>query len=248
VPGAAASSELLESARGGDEDAFAALVRPLRGELHARCRLMLRSPQDAEDALQETLLRAWRGLPRFEGRSSLRSWLYRIATNVSLSMIGRRRERALAIPAEGGHHASREAVDRLADEFRMRDLGPDELLVEDQDHSPEDRYERREGLELALVASLQHLTPKQRAALILSEALGFTAREAAELLGTTTAAVNSALQRARKVVDERLPERRQQPSLRVLGDEQLREVVERYVRAMEDGDVPAVAMILGGER
>jgi RNA polymerase sigma-70 factor (ECF subfamily) len=210
---------------------------------------MLRSPQDAEDALQETLLRAWRGLPRFEGRSSLRSWLYRIATNVCLGTIVRRRERAPAIPSGRGHRGSRDAVDRLGDEFHLPDLRTGELLaVEDQGNSPEDRYELRESLELALVASLQHLTPKQRAALILSEALGFTAREAAELLGTTTASVNSALQRARRVVDERLPERRQQPSLRALGDERLRVLVERYVRAMEDADVPAVAMMLGGRR
>jgi RNA polymerase sigma-70 factor (ECF subfamily) len=99
-----------------------------------------------------------------------------------------------------------------------------------------------------MVAAFQHLTRKQRAALVLSEALGFTGREAAELLGTTTASINSALQRARSAVDERFPERRHQPSLRTLGDERLREVVERYVSAMEDADVPAVAMLLGSER
>jgi RNA polymerase sigma-70 factor, ECF subfamily len=240
---------LSDSARAGDEDAFAALVQPLRGELHAHCRRLLKSSHDAEDALQETLLRAWRGLPGFEGRSSLRSWLYRIATNVCLSMIVGRQQRAPAIHPDRRASDPRPAAGELGAGFPPPEHPPDELVaVEDPRNSPEERYERREGLEQALVAALEHLTPKQRAALILSEALGFTGREAAELLGTTTASITSALQRARRVVAERLPERRRQPSLQALGNERLREVVERYVKAMEDADVSAMAVILGGER
>jgi RNA polymerase sigma-70 factor, ECF subfamily len=241
---------LLELARAGDEDAFAALARPLRNELHARCRHMLRSPHDADDALQETLLRAWRGLPGFQGRSSLRSWLYRIATTVCLSMLlARRRERAPGVHRERDASDLGDAAAASEDGRLLLEPGGAELsAVEDSRNSPVDRYERREGFEMALVAAFQHLTRKQRAALVLSEALGFTGREAAELLGTTTASINSALQRARRAVDERFPERRHQPSLRTLGDERLREVVERYVSAMEDADVPAVAMLLGSER
>ena len=211
--------ELLEAARGGDEDAFGRLVEPHRGELHAHCYRMLGSVHDAEDALQEALLRAWRGLPRFEGRSSLRSWLYTIATNTCLNAIEQRPKRVLPVdygPAADPHDGPGEP---LVESVWVEPYPDETLGLEDGYAAPEARYEQRESVELAFIAALQHLPANQRAVLILREVLGFSAREVAETLETTTASVNSALQRARAAVDERLPEQSQQATLRSLGDE-----------------------------
>jgi RNA polymerase sigma-70 factor (ECF subfamily) len=228
----------------GDEQAFAALVEPHRAELHAHCYRMLGSVYDADDALQETLLRAWRGLSRFEGRSSLRSWLYTIATNTSLTQISRRPKRVLPLdygPAADPH----DPPGRPAVESVWIEPYPDEQLgLADGLASPEARYEQREGIELAFVAALQHLAPSQRAVLILREVLGFSAKETADMLGTTVASVNSALQRARAAVQERVPERTQQATLRAIPDAELREFVERYVDAWERSDVDAFAAML----
>ena len=200
--------ELLEAARGGDEDAFGRLLEPYRGELHAHCYRMLGSVHDAEDALQEASLRAWRGLPRFEGRSSLRSWLYTIATNTCLNAIARRPKRVLPLdygPAADPHAAP--PGEPVIESVWVEPYPDERLGVEDGLASPEARYEQRESVELAFIAALQHLPATQRAVLILREVLGFSAREVADSLETTPASVNSALQRARKTVDERLPER-----------------------------------------
>ncbi len=236
--------ELLDAARGGDEDAFRRLVEPHRRELHAHCYRMLGSLHDAEDALQDTLLRAWRGLSRLEERTLLRPWLYKIATNVCLDAIARRPKRVLPVdygPAADPHDGPGEPVV----ESVWLEPYPDERLgLEDGFAAPEARYEQREGVELAFVAALQNLPATQRAALILREVLGFSAREAAELLDTTVASVNSALQRARKAVDERLPEQSQQATLRALGDERLAEIVDGYVEAWQRGDVEAVVGML----
>jgi RNA polymerase sigma-70 factor (ECF subfamily) len=239
--------ELLEAARQGDEDAFGRLVRPHRAELHAHCYRMLGSAADAEDALQEALLRAWRGLPRFEGRSSLRSWLYRIATNACLKAIERRPKRVLPIdyrPAADPHDGPGEP---LVESVWVEPYPDGTLGLEDGLAGPEARYEQRESVELAFVAALQHLPARQRAVLILREVLGFSAREVAEALETTPAAVDSALQRAHKAVDGRLPEQSQQATLRALGDERLREIVNGYVDAWERGDVDAVVAMLAEE-
>src|SRR6186997_1462960 len=211
--------ELLEAARGGDEDAYGRLVEPHRGELHAHCYRMLGSVHDAEDALQEALLRAWRGLPRFEGRSSLRSWLYRIATNTSLDAIQRRPKRVLPIdygPAADPHGGVGEPVV----ESVWIEPYPDETLsLEDGYASPDARYEQRESIELAFIAALQLLPANQRAVLILREVLGFSAQETADALETSVASVNSALQRARATIEKKTPEQTQQATLRELGDE-----------------------------
>src|SRR5947208_2994771 len=192
----------LSAARAGDEAAFASLVDPYRAELHAHCYRMLGSLHDAEDALQETLLRAWKGLARFEGRSSLRSWLYTIATNTSLNAIERRPKRVLPIdygPAADPH----EPPGRPVVESVWIEPYPDEILgIEDGYAAPEASYDQREAVELAFVAALQHLPANQRAALILREVLGFSAKEAADMLDTSVASINSALQRARAAVDE----------------------------------------------
>jgi RNA polymerase sigma-70 factor, ECF subfamily len=236
--------ELLEAARGGDEASYAALMERYRGELQAHCYRMLGSVHDAEDALQEALLRAWRGLARFEGRSSLRSWLYTIATNTCLNAIERRPKRVLPIdygPATDPH----DGIGLPPIESVWVEPFPDQGLgLEDGYAAPEARYEVRESVELAFVAALQELPANQRAALILREVLGFSAQEVAESLETSVPSVNSALQRARKTVDERLPERSQQATLRSLGDDRLREVVESYMDAMQRGDVDAVVAML----
>jgi RNA polymerase sigma-70 factor, ECF subfamily len=238
---------LLDTARAGDEQAFARLIEAYRGQLHAHCYRMLGSVHDAEDALQEVSLRAWRGLERFEGRSSLKSWLYTIATNTCLNQIERRPKRVLPVdyaPAADPHGGPGAPVV----ESVWVEPYPDELIgVEDELAGPEARYEQRESVELAFVAALQLLPANQRAVLILREVLGFSAQEVADALDTTVASVNSALQRARKAVEERAPAQTQQATLRELGDERVREIVERYVDAWERNDVDTVMEMLAGD-
>jgi RNA polymerase sigma-70 factor (ECF subfamily) len=200
---------------------FEAAVAPFRGELHAYCYRMLGSVHDADDALQDALLRAWRGMDRFEGRSSLRSWLYRIATNASLDLIERRPKRVLPIEAE-----------------------EESLWLEPYPDPVDASYEQRESVELAFVAAIQHLPGTQRAALLLRDVLGFRAREVASLLDTSEDAVNSALARARRVLRERTPERSQQETLQALGDDEVRALVERYTEALERGDVERIVALL----
>jgi RNA polymerase sigma-70 factor, ECF subfamily len=233
---ALSTSDLLTAAREGDENAFAALIEPHRRDLHAHCYRMLGSLQDAEDALQDALLRSWRGLDRFEGRASLRTWLHRIATNACLDLAKRRPQRVLPIdygPSSDPHD------------------GPGEPLIESVwvEPYPDEHvaYEQRESVELAFVAALQHLPASQRAVLILREVLGFSAREVADTLDSSVASVNSALQRARKAVDERLPAQSQQATVRTLGDQRLHELVDAYVDAWERGDVEAVAAMLADD-
>jgi RNA polymerase sigma-70 factor (ECF subfamily) len=234
--------ELLQAARRGDEGAYRKLVDAYRGELHVHCYRMLGSAHDAEDALQDTLLRAWRGLPRFEGRSSFRSWLYTIATNASLNLIARRPKKVL--PMDYGPETDPQVGLGLPPaESVWLEPYPDAAIA-DGYAAPDARYELRESVELAFVAALQHLPANQRAALILRDVLGFSAREVADALETTVASVNSALQRARKTVDEGVPERSQQETLRAIGDERLQEVVEGYMDAMHRGDVDAVVALL----
>jgi RNA polymerase sigma-70 factor (ECF subfamily) len=235
---------LLQSAREGDEGAYRQIVDRHRSELHAHCYRMLGSVHDADDALQETMLRAWRGLGRFEGRSSLRSWLYTIATNTCLNLIARRPKRVLPIdygPAADPHGGPGEP---LVESVLIEPYPDEPMGLEDGYAAPDARYELRESVELAFVAALQHLPPNQRAVLILREVLGFSAREVADALETTVASVNSALQRARASVDERVPEESQQATLRSLGDDGLRQVVDGYVDAWQRGDVEAVVAML----
>jgi RNA polymerase sigma-70 factor, ECF subfamily len=235
--------ELLESARSGSEEAYQRLVEPHRAELHAHCYRMLGSTQDAEDALQEALVRAWKGLPNFEGRSSLRSWLYRIATNTSLDAIERRPKRIL--PVDYGPPADDAVPGEPLVESVWIEPYPDETLgIEDGYASPDARYERRESVELAFIAALQLLPANQRAVLILREVLGFSAQETAEALDTSVASVNSALQRARATVEKKLPDQSQQETLRDLGDEKVKEIVGRYADAWERNDVDTVVSML----
>jgi RNA polymerase sigma-70 factor, ECF subfamily len=205
---------------------------------------MLGSLHDAEDALQETLLRAWRALPRLGGRGLLRPWLYRIATNVCLDALARRPKRLLPIDQGSPAGPDDEPGEPLAETAWVEPFPDERLGLEDGYAAPAARYEQREAVELAFIAALQHLPATQRAVLILRDVLGFSAREVAESLERTVASVNSALQRARKSVDERLPEQSQQSTLRALGDRRVRETVERYIDAWERGDVEAIASML----
>ncbi|HEX2316260.1 MAG TPA: sigma-70 family RNA polymerase sigma factor [Thermomonospora sp.] len=230
------AAELLAAARAGDETAFAALVGPLRDELHAHCYRMLGSVHDADDAVQDTLDRAWRNLGRFEDRGSLRPWLYKIATNRALTLIERRGRREL--PTDLGPGGAPLAETAWVEPYPGGRLGWTAAL------DPEARAVARESMELAFVAALQHLSPRQRAALLLCEVLGHSAREAAGLLDTTVAAVNSALQRARRTLAGLLPDSSQQRALSALGETAERELARRYVAAWESGDVEAIVAML----
>jgi RNA polymerase sigma-70 factor (ECF subfamily) len=238
---------LLEAARGGDEGAFGRLVEPYRRELHAHCYRLLGSLHDAEDALQEALLRVWRGLGGFSGRASLRAWLYKIATNASLDIIARRKRRLLPVEYGPAADPDQPPGDPVGEQVWLEPYPDERLEVEDGRAAPDARYEQREALELAFIAAMQELPARQRAVLILREVLGFSAKEVGETLETSVPSVNSALQRARKTVDERLPERSQQATLRALGDARMREIVEDYMEAMRTGDVSRVVSMLAAE-
>jgi RNA polymerase sigma-70 factor, ECF subfamily len=233
---------LLGLAQSGDQSAFGDLVEAYRTELHAHCYRLLGSVHDAEDALQDALLRAWKGLPGFEGRSSVRSWMYTIATNAALD-VARHRPRG-EFPAGFSPAAGQAAMPDGPDWLEPY---PDDVLGDRLATSPTARYEQRESLELAFVVALQHLPPLQRAVLILRDVVGFSAREAAEALVTSVPAVTSALQRARATAQSRLPARSQQVALRSLGDERIRILAERYADAMERGDAGLLVSMLASD-
>jgi len=229
---------LIEGVRRGEGDAFGRLVEPYRPELHAHCYRLLGSVHDADDALQDALLRAWRGLPGFDDRRPLRPWLYKIATNVCLDLIARRPRRWLPVDyrSAGG------------DEPVWVEPYPDEHLgLPDGYASPEARYEQREAVELAFIAALQHLPARQRAVLILRDVLGFSAREAAGMLDTTPTSVHSATQRARQTIRARLPGQSQQQAMRSLGDHRLRELAQRLADALEAGQVEVIVAMLADD-
>jgi RNA polymerase sigma-70 factor (ECF subfamily) len=235
---------LLTAARAGDENAYQLLVEPHRRELRAHCYRMLGSIHDADDAVQDALLRAWRGLPRFEGRSTTRSWLYKITTNACLNAIARQPKRVLPLDFGEASDPHGGAGAPLVESVWMQPYPDERLDLGDELAAPDARYDRRESVELAFVAALQHLPANQRAVLIMREVLGFSAKESADALDTTVASINSALQRARKTIDEKLPDRSQQATLRTLGDDRVRALVERYVEAWERNDVAAVVAML----
>jgi RNA polymerase sigma-70 factor (ECF subfamily) len=209
---------LIAAAQAGDERAFRQLVEPYRRALEVHCYRMLGSPQDAEDIVQETLLRAWRALDRFERRASVPTWLYRIATNACLDELERRPRRPAPVQPF-----------------------PDERVEEaaSPTYDPVARYAIHEGMELALLTAIQKLPGRQRAVLILRDVLGWTAPEVAELLDSTVAGVNSALQRARATIDGELPA----ASTRSAGPTE-RELLRRYVDVWERADVDGIVALL----
>ncbi|MGN9842930.1 sigma-70 family RNA polymerase sigma factor [Nonomuraea sp. H19] len=233
------SAELLQRAQAGDRDAFAALVEPHRGELQVHCYRMLGSLQDAEDALQDALLSAWVGLGGFEGRSSIRTWLYRIVTNRCLNVLRMSARRSVAgapLPVPPPEPS------RLGEALWLQPY-PDLLLdgLPDQAPGPEARYESREAISLAFVTAVQLLPPNQRAVLLLRDVLGYRASEAAGLLGLTEDAVTSALKRARATMDAaRSPDRPPPPA----GGPEERALADRFVAAFTEHDVDALVALM----
>ncbi len=224
------------------EATFDDLVAPWRSEVLAHCYRMLGSLHDAEDATQETMLRGWRSFGTFEGRSSSRTWLIRIATNVCIDSATRSGARAL--PMDLSPAAARAVPDgRPRSDIAWLQPYPDRLLV-DLQPTPSARYELKESVELAFVAALQRLPPNQRAALLLFDVLGLPAAEVARIMATSTASVNSALQRARSLVTTEMPDPNQQHNLRALGDPALSRVVNAFIDAVERGDTEALVALL----
>ncbi len=238
-------TDLLEAARGGDSVAFDALVAPLRPGLLLHCYRMLASSHDAEDAVQETLIRAWRSLDRFEGRSALRTWIYTVATNVCLREIERRGRRLRPVDLSPANDPALGVGAPLTETVWLGPLPGAGLVWES---SPVDAvYEQKESVELAFVAALQQLPALQRAVLVMRDVLAMPAAEVAAALDTTTAAANSALQRARTAMGERLPDRSQQRVLRDLGDERVQATVAAFMAAWERTDVDAVVALLADD-
>jgi len=226
--------------RAGDEAAFAALSEPYRRQLHLHCYRMLGSFDDAEDLVQETLLRAWRGRAGFEGRSTVRTWLYRIATNACLDLIESKSRRLQSVESHQGTDSYRvdwiqPYPDRLLDQIASSELGPDALVI------------ARETIELAYLVAIQHLAPKQRAILILRDALGWSAKDTAVLLEESVASVNSALHRARSSMRKRLPEPRLEWSAAAKPTIAERKLLERYMDVTDRADVAGLTAILRAE-
>jgi RNA polymerase sigma-70 factor (ECF subfamily) len=234
---------LLNLAVEGDEGAFRELVEPYRAELRAHCYRMLGSLHDAEDALQDALLRAWRGLASFEGRGSVRSWLYSIATNAAVDITRHRSRRELPVSFGPAAGPGGRVGDPVTDPVWLEPY-PDRWLAGDAGSSPEARYEQRESVELAFLVALQKLPPRQRAVLILRDVMGFSAAEISSQLGTSLPSVNSALQRARASAHRDLPARSQQSVLRELGDRRTLALVRQYTDAMERGDADTLVSML----
>ena len=231
-------TEQLTSARMGNQEAFEKLVEPYRREILVHCYRILGSFEDAEDILQEVLVRLWKHLDSFEGRASLRTWLYKVATNACLDALDRRRVRGLSTELYSRGDPTRE-LPPPTQEVNWVEPFPDEYIDGQPDIYPEARYEVRESITLAFVAALQKLPGRQRAALLLCDVLGWDAKEAAEILDTTTAAVNSALQRARETMKQ--AERKTRPARL---NEQLAALLARYVSAWEAADAAALVAVL----
>ena len=231
------TTDLVSRARAGDSDAFRKLTEPHRRELQVHCYRMLGSLQDAEDALQETLLSAWQGLDGFEGRASLRTWLYRIATNRCLNA---RRSASRRSAKEWDMPAVEPPEPTGFGEIPWLEPYPDALLDKATDVGPEARYAQTESMSLAFVTALQVLPPRQLAVLLLRDVLGFHAGEVADMLDTTLDSVNSALKRARSTV-QRSDSREPAPAPESPTE---RALVSEFVRAYESGDVDALVALL----
>jgi len=234
------TTELLERAQAGDENAFRAIVEPFRQELHLHCYRILGSFHDAEDALQETMLTAWRGLASFEGRSSIRTWLYRIATSRSLNVVRARPGRRT--PVRGTMGGAEFPPPTRTAEILWLEPYPDTLLdtVPDSAPGPEARYEMHEATSLAFITALQLLPPRQRAVHILRDVLGFHARDVADMLGCSEQSVTSALKRARATLNREAVasgEANRAPASEAA-------VAEQFTRAFESDDIESLIELL----
>jgi len=233
-----AEPQWLSQARAGDSFAFDRLVGPYRRSIHSHCYRMLGSPHDADDALQETLLAAWRGLTSFEGRSALGTWLYKISTNLCLRRISQR-PRRIESPDHGpSFHTTADLGQMVSGPVWLEPLSDDEAPGPDDTHQdPGDALARRESVALAFVAALQHLPGTQRAVLMLREVLEYSAAETADMLGTSVASVNSALQRAQKTVKDKMPSVSQAAELQAVGEDGLDELLRAFVTAWESRNI-----------
>lgn len=239
-----ASPDILALAKAGDAAAFEQLVAPHRRRLHAHCYRMLGSPHDADDALQETLLAAWRGLASFEGRSTLGTWLYQISTHVCLRLIAQRPWRRESPDHGPSLHTTAELGEMVAGPVWLEPLPDDEVPWQGASHEdPAATLARRESVALAFVAALQHLPGTQRAVLLLREVLEYSAAESAEMLGTSVASVNSALQRAQKTVKGRLPAVSQPAELQALGEGGLQQLLGDFLTAWDARNVQALVRL-----
>jgi RNA polymerase sigma-70 factor (ECF subfamily) len=237
------TADLIGRVRAGDEHAFRQLIAPYQGELQLHCYRILGSAQDAEDALQETLLAAWRGLAQFEGRSSVRTWLYRVATSYCLKAL---RSASRRPPVDWPHPGEDPPLPNGMGEAIWLQPYPDILLegLADAAPGPETRYEATEAISLAFIAALQALPPRQRAALILRDVLGFPTSQVADILDSSEDSAASALKRARATMRDRFPPATaRQPPPRP-GSPEERDLVERFTRAYQAGDVAAVVALL----
>jgi RNA polymerase sigma-70 factor (ECF subfamily) len=236
--------DLLDAAKRRDRDAFQQLVEPHRLELRLHCYRMLGSLDDAEDLVQETFLRAWRAVDRFEGRASVRSWLYRIATNACLNVLASRASARRLLPEAVGPPAVEMPGGEPATDIPWLEPYPDTALegVADTAPGPDARYEMREAVQLAFVAAIQHLSPRQRAVLLLRDVMGWSAAETAGLLDASVTSVNSALLRARATIERRFPDGR--PGVLPAQDERQRELLDRYLRVWDAADVEGLVALL----
>jgi RNA polymerase sigma-70 factor (ECF subfamily) len=224
--------QLIAAATSGDGAAFSALVERHRAELQVHAYRMLGSLEDAQDAVQDALLRAWRSRKTYDGRSTFRAWLYRITTNACLRILERRPRRL--VPAEAGPAAEVGARPLPPADLPWLQPYPDRLL--DESPEPEDAVVARETIELAFLGAIQHLPPRQRAVLILRDALDWSANETAAVLEMSVAAANSALQRARATLKDRLPARRLEWATAADAEDAERSLLETYVDAFERHD------------
>jgi RNA polymerase sigma-70 factor (TIGR02960 family) len=234
------TNQVVARARAGDEDAFRELTDPYRRELQVHIYRIIGSVHDAEDLLQENLLAAWRGLEGFEGRASVRAWLYQIATNRAVDALRATRRR----PEDLQRMTERPEPTRYGEPIWLEPF-PDILLdgIPDQAPGPQARYETKEAIELGFIVGLQHLPPQQRAVLVLRDVLGYHAEEVAEMLDTTAPSVNNLLRRARAAFESRLPaagrERAPLPD-----SKRERDTVGRFADALQTGDIDGVVALL----
>jgi RNA polymerase sigma-70 factor (ECF subfamily) len=232
----------LAAARAGDQREFSGLTEPYRHELQLHCYRILGSLQDAEDIVQETLLRAWRRLDTYEGRASLRAWLYKIATNACFDALAKRPRRVLPM-AHSAPADPRQPFAPPVTEPIWLEPYPDDLIAEPE-AGPEARYSLRESVSLAFLAALQSLPPRQRAVLILCDVLDWRASEAAQLLDITVAAVNSALHRARVTMNKRYHVHGRDTLAAASIDDDLRPLLDRYVQVWEAADINGLVELL----
>jgi RNA polymerase sigma-70 factor (ECF subfamily) len=244
MSGAPETSPVVAAAQAGDDAAFAELVRRHRRELQVHCYRMLGSYSESEDMVQETFLRAWRKIDTFQGRSSFRAWLYRIATNACLNALAERPGRVL--PYDVAPAADPDGPPPPPAEYRCLEPYPDHLLegVTPHDAEPGEVVIAKETIELAFLAAIQHLPPRQRAVLLLRDVLGWSARETADLLDMTEAAVKSMLQRARPTLRTHLPPRRQEWAPATDPSVMERVLLQRYIDAHEQDDLEALVDVL----